>query len=102
MRRVLFSDVSAAARVLVMVPAASRERLCMHLFEQADWADRFVRRLGRLHPTWGNGTLRDAAMQYRSAPAPGFDNMVFCACFELVLHQLCRRKKALEKKGRLT
>ena len=70
MRSVHYSDVSAAARALLRLPEEAREAQCAQMMTQADWADRFVGRLGKLHPLWGNGTLGDVACSKGLAAEP--------------------------------
>ena len=88
MRMVLYSDVSAAARVLLGTPPAFREQVCTRMLREAEGADRFVRRLGRLHPKWGNGTLLATAQRRRLSVEPSFDDPDYCACFQQVLSAL--------------
>lgn len=85
MRAVLLSDVVAAARALRAAPAPRRADLCARLFREADWADRHTRRLGRIHPLWGNGTLLGAAQARRLAPVGTFNDLEYCACFQMVI-----------------
>ncbi len=92
MRPILHSDVTAAARALMAVPASERKGLCLRLLKEADWADRFTRRLGKPHPFWGNGTLLAAARQHPLKPELTFDDRDYCSAFEMVLAQLLARK----------
>lgn len=85
MRPILHGDVSSAARALLAVPAASRPGLCTRLIREAEMADAHVRRTGRLHPLWGNGSLMSAARKRVLAAEPGFDDNAYCACFGQVL-----------------
>ncbi|KIN60757.1 hypothetical protein Z945_1736 [Sulfitobacter noctilucae] len=94
MRRVYYSDVSGAARVLLKVPRESRSALCAQMFAEAETADRFLRKLGKLHPVYGNGTLRGAAFRHVPEPEPSFDNPDYRACFMEVLQRL--EQKACE------
>lgn len=88
MRRVLYSDVSAAARALLATPPSFRAQVCLEMIREAECADRFVRRLGKLHPKWGNGTLLAAARQRQLEREPSFDDAEYCACFQHVLSAL--------------
>ncbi|WP_037309874.1 hypothetical protein [Ruegeria halocynthiae] len=90
MRPVLHGDVSAAARVLLTAPLADRDRLCARMIREAELADDYVGQTGRMHPFWGNGSLMAAARNRRLADEPGFDNLQYCQCFELVLRHLIR------------
>ena len=92
MRPVLHSDVTTAARALLAVPGSAREGLCARLLREADWADRFTRRLGKPHPFWGNGTLLAAARGHTLMPERSFDDRDYCSAFEMVLAQLLARK----------
>lgn len=90
MRPVLHGDVSAAARVLLTVPQRNRDRLCAIMIAEAELADRYVARTGKLHPQFGNGSLMAAAHGRRLANEPGFDDLQYCQCFEIVLRHLIR------------
>ena len=92
MRPVLHSDVIAAARALLAVPVALQESTCTRLLREAEWADRFTRRLGKPHPFWGNGTLLGAARGHKWGAEPTFDDPAYCTAFEVVLSQLAGRK----------
>lgn len=91
MRPLLLSDVTAAARALLAVPEVGRHALCARLLREADWADRYARRLGKVHPLWGNGTLKAAAFRRVLAAESTFDDLAYCSCFELVLTCLADR-----------
>tara|TARA_R110002110_G_scaffold194901_20_gene404124 strand:- start:1175 stop:1465 length:291 start_codon:yes stop_codon:yes gene_type:complete len=91
MRRVLGSDVTAAARALRAVPSERRAALCARLFQEADWADRYTRRLGRVHVLWGNGTLMAAACARRLAAEQDFADTEYCDCFHMVISALVER-----------
>ena len=91
MRPVLHGDVSNAARVLLNVQQMLRADLCARMIQEADAADAFARREGRLHPLWGNGSLMSAARKRILADEPSFDDADYCACFELVLRGLIDR-----------
>ena len=63
MRRVLISDLLAAASVIGAAPDPLRT--AQTLIMQADAAHRYAKRFGRPHPAWGNGSLLARA---RAAP----------------------------------
>jgi len=88
MRPVLHGDVSNAARALLHVPRALRRDLCARMMREAEAADVYARRAGRLHPFWGNGSLMSAARKRVLADEPTFDDADYCACFEMVLRGL--------------
>ncbi|MVO14735.1 hypothetical protein [Parasedimentitalea huanghaiensis] len=91
MRPVLHGDVTSVARALLLVGKEAREGLCQHIFVQADQAEEYVRLSGRLHSSYGNGSLMSAARYYKLADEPSFDNIEYCQCFALVLHRLMTR-----------
>ena len=92
MRTVLSSDVSGAARALLEVPEERRAALCARMLQEADWADRYTRRLGRVHVLWGNGTLLGAARARRLAPERDFGDREYCACFHMVIEALMQNR----------
>lgn len=94
MRPLLLSDVSVAARVLLPVPEAAREDLCRALLRQAEFADRYTRRLKKPHPVWGNGTLLAAASGHRTGAERGLDDAEYRMCFQIVLRCICEKQAA--------
>jgi len=88
MRPVLHGDVSAAARLLLGTQADQRTRLCRCLIREADSADRHLQRTGRVHPALGNGSLMSAARKRVLPDEPGFDDIEYCRCFEIVMRCL--------------
>jgi len=88
MRPVLHGDISNAARALLYVPEDLRASLCERMILESEAADDYVARVGRLHPHWGNGSLMSAARKRMLADEPGFDNVEYCECFEMVLRKL--------------
>jgi hypothetical protein len=91
MRPVLYSDLTAAARALLAVPPPLRAQLCADLLQEADWADRFTRRLGRPHLRWGNGTLVAASAARAKANEPSVSDADYAACLGIVLAQILRK-----------
>ena len=91
MRPVLQSDVTAAARALLAVPSHARNSHCARLLREAEWADRYARKLRKPHPYWGNGTLVAAAAGHVQAAEPTFDDPAYCAAVVTVLAQLSAR-----------
>ncbi|ASM71925.1 MULTISPECIES: hypothetical protein [Roseobacteraceae] len=85
MRPVLHTDLRDAARALLARPAQDRLYLCRRMLKEATWAEHHVRRTGRPHPLWGNGTLSDAARKRVLADEPMLDDAHYCECMVLVL-----------------
>jgi hypothetical protein len=62
MRRVGLGDLVAAAGALAAVPFGDRGALMVQMLTEAETADAFRRREGRMHPEFGNGTLMAVAL----------------------------------------
>ena len=92
MRPVLHGDVSSAARVLLRVPQINRKSVCNKMINEAVAADKHVRCYGKLYPLFGNGSLMSAARKRILADEPGFDDLDYCACFEMVLRCLAQTR----------
>ncbi|MCC5983897.1 MAG: hypothetical protein JJU42_05990 [Rhodobacteraceae bacterium] len=73
MRSLSQGDIAAAARVLLTRPEAERPVLLRRMLAEAQAADRYRRRHGRVHPGLGNGTLMAAALARGGAAAPDAD-----------------------------
>ncbi|KMK67700.1 hypothetical protein [Puniceibacterium sp. IMCC21224] len=95
MRPVLFGDMVSATRALLCAPVGRRWLLARSMLDEADAADRYLRRLGRAHPRWGNGTLMARASRLPLAPEPGFQNADYVECLILMLEALRRRRTGL-------
>ncbi len=103
MRRVLHGDVTSLARVLRRSAPERRAALCAQVIREADWADRYVRRLGRVHPLWGDGTLMSAARKRVLADEPELSDADYCSCLELVFETLARwRSEAAQPRAQST
>lgn len=88
MRPLLHGDVSAAARVLYTLEGEIRELACIEMIDQAEVADEFRERTGRVHPVFGNGSLMSVARKRRLADEPNFGDVEYCRCYEVVLRCL--------------
>ena len=88
MRPVLINDLTSAARALLFVQPAGRERLAAQLLQNADAGDRYTRRFGRIHADFGDGTLSAAARKRPLARDPTLDDFAYCECLALVLQLL--------------
>ncbi len=70
MRAVQLADIEAAARALMAVPSTERAALMASLLKCADTGDRYRKRLRKVHPRCGSGTLMSAAARFAQAPRP--------------------------------
>ena len=96
MRPVLMSDVTAMARALMFVEPAAREALGDRIIRKAQAADRFTRRLRRVHPKWGNGTLRAAAQSEPLARETSFDDPAYCGAVRDVFRALAHARSHVD------
>ena len=92
MRPVLHSDLRMAARALMAVPAGDRASFCTRLLEQAELADRYTRRLGKLHPAWGNGTLSGAAQGHPLGRERSLDDPDYRLACQMILEGIAARR----------
>jgi hypothetical protein len=95
MRPVLHNDLTTAARAILAAPEAEREELVAFIIQQAEFADRYYRRIGKVHCAWGDGTLAAAARPYKLKDEPTLDNSEYCECMILVLGGLVARRSNL-------
>lgn len=91
MRRVLHGDLVTAACALLAVTPDERDDLLDQMIFEAERADRYRCKTGRVHPEWGSGSLASAAMARSRAAEPYLDNVEYAACLILVLRALMRR-----------
>ena len=91
MRRVLYGDVTAAARALLAVPVEARGPLLVRLFAEAEAADAHRLRTGRAHPHYGTGSLMSAALGHPVAREPFLDDPGYAACLAEVFEALVAR-----------
>lgn len=92
MRPIQHGDLTAAARALLPVPIARRARTIQTLLHQAEAADRFRKKLGRVHPNWGNGTLMAAALAQTVPNEPRLDDPDYLNCQAHVIAALISRR----------
>lgn len=85
MRPVMHGDVVAAARVLYAQPREIREAVVARLLDETRWADAYRKRVGRVHPLWGDGSLMVAALMRRPPDEPSLSDSDYCACLSTVL-----------------
>lgn len=62
MRRIGLADLHHAARALAERPVSERVDYAADLIWRAHVADKTVKRLRKLHPRWGDGSLRTVAL----------------------------------------
>lgn len=62
MRRCMLDDLLAGAGRLAAEPPARRPELARQMLMEAHAAHHYMRRTGRSHPRWGNGSLMARAL----------------------------------------
>uniref|UniRef100_UPI004038AAAC DUF7742 family protein n=1 Tax=Yoonia phaeophyticola TaxID=3137369 RepID=UPI004038AAAC len=87
-RAVQLADIEAAARALLVVPAHERAALATKICQRAQAADKYRRRLGRVHPDFGTGSILSAAARFRQAPRPDRICSDYLGCFAQVCTHL--------------
>ena len=85
MRPLAPSDLSTAARMLLVLPDADRVAVMGRVISEAEAADRYRKRIGQAHPFWGNGSLEAAARARPLAPPRKFSDSDYLACIALAL-----------------
>lgn len=102
MRRVMVGDALTAAQVLRVVPEGAREAHCAAMLSRAHAADLWRKRLGRAHPTWGNGSLMAQAMAEGAARTEGLSlaDPAFLAALAVVIEALGVRAAESDRRRR--
>ncbi len=90
MRQIGLTDLYHAARVVQTAPEAARNDTCAELFWQAHVADKYVKRLRKLHPVWGDGSLRAAALAQSNRPGSTVVTPDLHRCLMIVLCAVLR------------
>ncbi len=85
MRPLCHGDLIAAARALAAAPPGARGALIARMLVEADLADRYRKRLGRVHPRLGDGSLMAAAMRRPCRAEAFLQDDDYRACMALVL-----------------
>lgn len=94
MRQIGLSDLFHAARAVLSVPPSQRNALCESLLWRAHVADKYVKRLGKLHPEWGDGSLRGVVMRCYVAEDAPRETGALCMGLQVVLTALKQRGSA--------
>jgi hypothetical protein len=92
MRGVTHADAVAAASLLLRAPRAAWESTLEVLFMRAHAADLYRKRLGRIHPRWGNGSLVSTVLCDSSVwPEHRLSDPAYAEALVAVLTALIRR-----------
>ncbi|RID91409.1 hypothetical protein D2N39_11935 [Gemmobacter lutimaris] len=88
MRAVLPGDLNAAARALMARPRQEWELLADRLIAEAHMAHRIVKRLGRMAPGLGDGSLMSRAMLCPARREAHPSDRAFLAAQEITIRRL--------------
>ena len=91
MRRVLEVEVKAIAVALTKLSSGERRRMCNLWIHQAHWSHKYMKKHGKPHPVWGNGSLLQA-VHIRTLDDFVFSNAEHCSAMETVLNCLAEQK----------
>lgn len=91
MRRVHLSDLNLAARVLMPVPVYQRSDAIKRLITYAHAADKFRKRMGRVHPKWGAGRLSDVCLPTPMAKGSEGCDVQYLLCLAQVSYALAMK-----------
>lgn len=88
-------DLHHVAQVVQGVPPEAREATCLHLMWCAHVADKYLKKIGKVHPLWGDGSLRSVALaDSKGAVRPDLSHDML-DCFALVSKVLAARGRAV-------
>lgn len=88
MRPITHGDVACVALVVQHLPARYRQSVIQRYLAQADAADAYRKRFGRVHPQWGNGSLMAAVGVKGLQQEPFLGDLGYCRAFAAVLEVL--------------
>ena len=96
----MIGDVMALARGLSGMPADHQRIACQQAYLRAHCADKFRKRLGRVHPRWGDGSLMAfALLTYRGKRDQDLD-WAFMSALRTVLDQLLQWRQIQAARGK--
>lgn len=88
MRQILHGDIIAAARSLLRVPLPERAAAVSAMLYQAHSADKVMKRTGRPHKKWGNGSLLSAAGPLPKRAEPFAGDVDYLCAMQIILAAL--------------
>ena len=92
MRPILPGDLDQAARALLPLASADWPQQADRLVQAADTADRYRKRMARVHPTCGDGSLMAAALRMATQAQPRWCDDTYCAALAAIIAALQRRR----------
>ncbi|WP_439655610.1 DUF7742 family protein [Sulfitobacter aquimarinus] len=92
MRQIGLSDLHHAAWAVRQQPAPQQTAFCARLIWRAHVADKYVKRMAKLHPAWGDGSLRAAVISCCGPANSGLRGEELQAGIAVVLGALRERR----------
>ena len=86
-------DLHHAACALQCVHRTKRMGFCRELIWRAQVADKYVKRLRKLHPEWGDGSLCAAAIRHQIAGLSQVRSSEFNECLSIFLNVLLEKRR---------
>lgn len=93
-------DLHHAACAVQGVPDPLRRGVCANLLWRAHVADKYVKRLRRYHPDWGDGSLRAVALLHEPCLPEQRTAKEYHRCLAIVLEALVRKDAAHARRNR--
>ncbi len=81
-------EVLLLARILTRSAPVDRPKLAAAIFAEADAAERHLHRTGRVHPTFGDGSLMSRCMILCAPSEPLADDRDFLDCLALAANSM--------------
>lgn len=97
MRRVGLNDLHHAACAVQSAAKSERHCCARQLVWRAHVADKYVKRLRKLHPNWGDGSLREASLRALKWDTRPRDSQEYRRCMSVVLEALEDRENAISQ-----
>jgi len=94
MRAVGITDLHHAALAVLAVAGPKRAQFSIDLLWRAHVADKYVKKLRKIHPLWGDGSLRAAALQAAKTPQNNLYHRDYSAAMAVVLRAIAQRRAA--------
>jgi hypothetical protein len=69
---VQLADIEVAARVLLATDPVRHDTVLSEIIARADAAERYCKKAGRPHPSFGGGTVMSATASYPKTPRVSF------------------------------
>lgn len=93
MRPVHIADLDMVTRALLALPCHDRRAAAARIVARADVADRYRKRTGQAHPTFGSGTLASAIPRKVDAAQPARCDAIYFDALAAIIAALQARMR---------